>query len=254
MITRTFLFLPGISKKSEQNLWQQGIHSWDDFLKTKHIKGMSAVRKAAANALLKKAKDALREENVTFFAKLLPLAEHWRMYEYFKEDAAYLDIETEHVTKELTVIGLFDGIRTKTMIAGVNLDLKALQKELAHYKLIITYNGNTFDLPFLRKRYPKLLPNVPTIDLRVVAQRCGYKGGLKQIEKQLDIKRNAVIERISGGDPAKLYRMWKGSGDDHYLQLLVEYNEEDVANLHTIAAKLYKRSGIFIKQVTLEKS
>ena len=41
------------------------------------------------------------------------------------------------------------------------------------------------------------------------------------------------------GDAALLHRMWRGSGNSQYLQLLVEYNEEDVINLRKIAEHVY---------------
>jgi len=68
----------------------------------------------------------------------------------------------------------------------------------------------------------------------------GFTGGLKNIEKEFGIKRNKIIEKIYNGDPLLLWRMYKGSGDDYYLNLLVEYNEEDIINLKTIADTLTK--------------
>ena len=134
----------------------------------------------------------------------------------------------------ITVVGLFDGIDTKLMIKDINLNFNYLKNELRKYKLIITYNGSTFDLPFLKKRYPDIVPNTPHIDLRALCNRVGLKGGLKEIEKQLNIKRNRIIEKLYGGDAITLYRMYKASGDKYYLNLLAEYNEEDVINLKTI--------------------
>jgi len=136
------------------------------------------------------------------------------------------------------MIGLFDGINTKIMIRGINLDINFLKKELKNYKLIVTFNGSSFDLPFLKKRYPDLIPNIPHVDLKTVCQRSDLKGGLKQIEKKFNIKRNKIIEEMYNGDPFTLWRMYRATGDDYYLNLLVEYNEEDVINLKIIADKI----------------
>ena len=54
----------------------------------------------------------------------------WRLYEFFKEDAVFLDIETTGLSKnsyDITVFGLYDGINTKIMIKGINLDYGALK-------------------------------------------------------------------------------------------------------------------------------
>ena len=116
------------------------------------------------------------------------------------------------------------------MIKGINLDYDILKKELSKYKLIITFNGSTFDLPFIRKIYD-ILPSIPHIDLRHCCQKIGLTGGLKQIEKTLDINRNIIIERFHGGDALTLWRMYKATGDSYYLDLLVEYNEDEHGEL-----------------------
>ena len=157
--------------------------------------------------------------------------------DFFREEAVFLDIETTGMgmNEDITVIGLFDGTTTRSMIKGINMDYSALKKELEKYKLIVTFNGATFDIPFIRKRYPGVIPPVPHIDLRTVTGRLGYSGGLKAIEKSFGLKRRGLVEGMHGGDVVTLWRMYRGSGDEHYLNLLVEYNEEDVINLRKIA-------------------
>ncbi|MBW2980190.1 ribonuclease H-like domain-containing protein, partial [Candidatus Woesearchaeota archaeon] len=63
----------------------------------------------------------------------------------------------------------------------------------------------------------------------------GLTGGLKGVEKALGIKRRKLVDGLDGGDALKLWKMYKASGDEHYIKLLVEYNEEDIINLKTIA-------------------
>ncbi len=43
------------------------------------------------------------------------------------------------------------------------------------------------------------------------------------------------------GDALTLWKMYRDSGDDYYLDLLIEYNEEDVINLRYIADLVYKK-------------
>jgi len=237
VIQRTFIFLEKIGKRGEKNLFEQGINNWDSFLKAKRINGLNRSRKLYYNRQILKARNALYNFNSEYFLKTLPQSENWRLYDFFKEDAVFLDIETTGLSFEddITLIGLFDGIETKTMIKGINFDYRILKKELQKYKLIVTFNGSSFDVPFINKRYPNLLPNIPNFDIKSISGRVGLKGGLKEIERRLGIKRNKIIEKFYGGDALTLWKMYRATGDDYYLKLLVEYNEEDIINLKTIA-------------------
>ena len=246
MLTKSFIFLDKIDRVSERNLWKQGITTWDKFVAAHAIKGISHARKSFYERQLRKAQTALYNFDSSYFVDKLPSAEMWRMYSFFKEDAVFLDIEVTGVGRndDVTVIGLFDGVNTKVMIKGVNLDLNALREELEKYKLIVSYNGSTFDVPFLMKRYPELMPKIPHFDLKTACQRLGLKGGLKEIERKLHIQRqNAVVDRLYKGDIIKLYKIYRATGDEYYLKLLVEYNEEDVINLKFIADKVVDLLG-----------
>lgn len=242
MIRSSFIFLERIGNKKEKAIWNSGIKSWDDFLNAKKVRGIGKKAKPYYNRKLIEARKELYEFNSAYFTNILPKSEHWRLYDFFKEEVVFLDIETDGIDNfsDITVVGLFDGITTKTMIRGINLDFKKLKEELKKYKLIVSFNGSVFDIPFLRKRHD-VLPAIPHFDLRFACSRIGLKGGLKEIERTLGIKRNHIVERIYNGDALTLYRMYRGSGDDYYLNLLVEYNEEDVINLKYIADVVYKK-------------
>jgi len=237
MITNSYIFLERINNLTEQSFWKQGLKYWDDFLEKEKIKGLSTNRKYYYDRKIIEAKRNLYKLNSSYFSDKLPLAENWRLYDFFKDEAVFLDIETTGVQNydDIIIVGLFDGIDVKTMIKGINLNMFALKQELRKYKLIVTFNGAVFDVPFLKKRYPDLIPKIPVFDVRTVCQRVGLVGGLKEIEKKLGIKRNKIIERFYGGDPLCLWRMYRATGDEYYLNLLIEYNEEDVYNLKKIA-------------------
>ena len=238
MIQNTFLFLERVSNGLEENLWEQGIKDWDSFLNANLIKGISKKRKLYYDRKILEARKALYNQNSSYFKKILPQAEYYRLYDFFKDDAVFLDIETTGLDRnndDITVIGLFNGIDTKTMIKGINFNLKELKNELNKYKLIVTFNGSSFDIPFINKLYPDLLPNIPNFDIKSITNKLSLKGGLKEIEKKLGIKRNKIIEKFYGGDALTLWKMYRATGDDYYLKLLVEYNEEDIINLKTIA-------------------
>jgi uncharacterized protein len=243
MITKSFILLDKIGPETERRLWEQGIKDWNSFLSNNVIEGISPLRKGHYDRKLREAKNALYSLDSAHFVPLIPQAETWRLYDFFREEAVFLDIETSGMSMDhdITVVGLYDGQNTKSMIRGVNLNYQALKEELSRYKLIVTFNGASFDLPFIRKRYPGLLPFVPHMDLRTVTGRLGYSGGLKAIEKEFGVERRELVNGLSGGDAVTLWRMYRGSGDEHYLNLLVEYNEEDVINLKKIADSCCKR-------------
>src|SRR3989338_5373186 len=130
MIRSTFCHLPGISTKKEQQIWQDGIHTWDDFLEKKTVKGISREKKKFYNTKIQEAKKALYNQDSSFFLEKLKPNQMWILYDFFKEEAVFLDIEASSSTEEgyITVIGLFDGITTKVMVRNINLDEKMLKK------------------------------------------------------------------------------------------------------------------------------
>ena len=237
MIQKSFIFLDKIGAQTERRLWERGISDWNSFLSKAEVEGVSSIRKGHYDRRIREARKALYALDSAHFVPLIPQSETWRLYDFFREEAVFLDIETSGMSMDhdITVVGLYDGQNTKSMVRGVNLNYNALKEELSHYKIIVTFNGASFDLPFIRRRYPLLLPNIPHVDLRTVTGRLGYCGGLKAIEKEFGIARRDLVEGIDGGDAVTLWRMYRGSGDEHYLNLLVEYNEEDIINLKKIA-------------------
>lgn len=244
MITSSFIFLERVGNKLEQNIWKKGIHDWGRFLETKEIRGLSRARKLYYDRKILNTRKALYYFDSEYFYDLMPQSEMWRLYGFFKEDAVFLDIETTGLSKEsddITVFGLYDGISTKTMIKGINLDYAALKKELQKYKLIVTFNGASFDLPFIEKRYPGMVPKIPNFDVKPAAGKLGLKGGLKNIEQSLGISRSNIVGRFHGGDALALWKMYRATGDEHYLNLLVEYNEYDLINLKIVAEHCFKK-------------
>ncbi len=237
MLSESFVILPNVGYRTESNIWRQNIHSWDNFMGAVKVKGLSAGRKDSYDWQLQEAKDRLRAQDAGFFAKKVPFSDQWRLYNEFKDEAVYLDIETNGYYSGITVVGLSDGVDAKTFVRGFNLDRSLILKELEKYKMVVTFNGASFDLPVIA-RYFNIKPSVPHVDLRFVCQKAGFTGGLKSIERQFNIKRRPEVLGISGEDAVYLWEMWKSSGDRDYLDKLVMYNEEDILNLRPLAEKV----------------
>lgn len=237
MIRESFCFLPNIREKKEKNLWKQGITDWNAFLDAKTVSGISETRKQDYDSFLKTAKEKLWQEDVNWFATTMKQKDHWRLYPHLKDDAVYLDIETDGYYGSITVVGLCDDKQTMTFVRGINLDRKLLQDQLSKYKMIVTFNGASFDLPVI-KRYFNITNNLPHVDLRFVCQKAGLTGGLKQIERDLGIKRAEEVQTMSGFDAVDLWHQFRQTGNREFLDKIIKYNEEDVINLPILAQKV----------------
>ena len=51
------------------------------------------------------------------------------------------------------------------------------------------------------------------------------------------------------GNPIQLWKAFHVSGDREYLELLIEYNREDVENLKLIADIVYQKQAVLSKSV-----
>lgn len=240
MIRESFIFLDKIGAKLEQQFWLNGIHTWEHFVDAKDIKGVSPMRKAYYDRQIAQAQSALSDYDAEFFTNILQSSNAWRLYDHFKDDAVFLDIETSGFYGDITVVGLYDGKETTTMVRGFNLDRELLRKTLERYSLIVTFNGASFDLPVIERYFQGVLPSVPHVDLRHVCAKIGLMGGLKAIEQKMGISRPDSLSGVTGEDAVYLWQKWKATGNREYLQTLVEYNEEDIVNLKPIADKVIK--------------
>lgn len=241
MLRNSFIHLPGVGLRTENALWQQGIVDWNGFLSSAHIKGVGVDRRLLLQQYVRASRSALLADDAVFFASCLPKSEHWRAYDFFKDASACLDIEVnEHGV--VTVVTVADKFESRVLVRGYNLDAASLRGALQGVKLLVTYNGGAFDLPRLHKEFGFSFKGLH-VDLRTVAARLGYVGGLKDLEAFYGIRREYEQEyrlKLKGGDPALLYRMWCGSGDEYYLDLLLKYNEADAYHLSLLAGKLIK--------------
>jgi uncharacterized protein len=238
MIRSSFIFLAGIGQEKERMIWKQGIRHWCDYRRHK-AKGISEVNWRIHCLQLDQAAEALDKDDSAFFVKLLKGTETWRLFSHFSDEAAYLDIETSGLSRdsEISVVGIYRDDRWMPLVHGINLHGTELRKALAGCSMLVTYNGSAFDLPMIRRRYPGSLPDVPHMDLLHVCRKVGLTGGLKSAEASLGLRRRPQVGGLHGGDAALLWRMYRASKDRHYLDLLLEYNEEDTANMPIIAAK-----------------
>jgi len=243
VIRNTFTILDGIGQRLERRLWREGILTWNHFVDTS-LSFINPQRKMFLDETLFFASAELNEGNAEYFATTLKRYEHWRLFDFFKGDAACLDIETNGLTPNsggyVTLVGMYNGRDYKCFIRGENLTADALNKELSRYKYLITFYGAVFDIPFLKNCFHELRFNIPHFDLCFAARRLGLKGGLKKLEPYFGIQRQDEVKEMNGYDAVLLWQEAE-RGCSRALDLLMLYNKEDTVNLFSIAESIYRR-------------
>jgi uncharacterized protein YprB with RNaseH-like and TPR domain len=168
----------------------------------------------------------------------LPSSEHWRLFPEFRRSIAYLDIETTGLGgpgDHITTIALHDGRSISWYIKGKNLgDFK---RDIKRYKVIATFNGKCFDIPFIENEM-RITMDHAHIDLRYVLRSLGYTGGLKRCEKMLGIER-AGLQGIDGFFAVLLWNDFKENINQKALETLLAYNIQDAVNLETLMVIAY---------------
>jgi hypothetical protein len=243
MIEHTFQMLPSVGAKKERSIWESGILSWDDFLSSDCIGCVKPALKERSDPIIMQAEELLRSDDSSSLADIIPKSEHWRMYRHFMKDAAYLDIETDGLSRDalVTVVTVHRGDRTYTLTEGFDLGPETLSDALEGAKILVTFNGSCFDIPVLRNSFPEVDFDIPQYDLRFASRKVGFKGGLKPLEIELGIQRSEDIEGVDGAMAVHLWHQWKRTGDEDALNILQEYNRADTINLEYIAGEIYDR-------------
>ncbi len=240
MITSSFCLLPGVGLRTERRFWSHGILNWDRFLLARQVPGLSAVRKARFDDRIRKAQEHVAQQDSRYFARTLAARHQWRLYEWLRERALYLDIETDSFG-QITVVGLYGRGRYTALVRNESLGLIRLREELSRYDVLITFCGSSCDLPMLRAHFSDLTLDHPHIDLCGIGRQLGYHGGLKAIERRMGISRIPALQSFSGDDAVRQWNRWRHQRDEDARELLLAYNEADCVNLQPLADALYCR-------------
>ena len=130
-----------------------------------------------------------------------------------------------------------------TLIHGDSLTQGAIQEELDQADLLITFFGTVFDMPYLQTCFTGLQVGLPHFDLCFAARRVGLRGGLKSIEKDLNIARESDLLDLDGMEAVRLWHQSR-AGNDAALDQLVRYNAADTRNLEPLATSLYDQLAL----------
>ncbi len=248
MLNSSFLHIPSVGKTTERRLWQQGIKTMDDFI-VMPPEFIPSNRRRHIVEHVRLSKEKLTDKEPFYFYDNLPSREHWRAFKEFRDSTAYLDIETTGLKASqdiITTIALYDGKNVMHYVNGRNL--QQFTNDIRKFKVIVTYNGKAFDIPFIERYFTMSMPHCH-LDLMHILHSLGYYGGLKSCERQLGKGRTGSLMDIDGYMAVLLWHDYMNGRNDEALETLLAYNIEDVLNLESLMIHAY---NLKLKDIPLE--
>ncbi|MDO8427352.1 MAG: ribonuclease H-like domain-containing protein [Deltaproteobacteria bacterium] len=236
MLKNTFCHIPGIGAKTERRLWKEGILTWAEACRgiPFRLNRVHSIEGRIEESLIQ-----LERSNPAYFSSLLSPKEQWRILNEFRSSIAYLDIETNGYVGHrgyITAITVYDGRSVRCYIRGRNLE--EFKKDIRDYKVIVTYNGRCFDIPFIESHMCMSFRDFAHIDLRFILRDFGIKGGLKGSERHFGIDRGGLTG-LDGYSAVLLWNEFKRNRNEKALDTLIAYNIQDVVNLEPLAVLSY---------------
>jgi uncharacterized protein YprB with RNaseH-like and TPR domain len=239
MLRHTFCHLPGVGAKTERQLWLAGLTTWEAVLDREGPRTPAKPPRRLPAALLRESVAEHARGNLAWFDQRLPAAESWRLFADFRARCAYLDIETTGMDAwdQITTIALYGGGVVRTYVHGRNL--ADFARDVAQFDVLVTYNGKSFDVPFI-ERCLRCRLGQTHIDLRYVLAGLGVRGGLKSCERQMGVPRPG-LEDVDGYVAVLLWHDFQRRDNPRALESLLAYNVQDAVNLETLMVHAYNR-------------
>ena len=240
MIEHTFRIFPSVGIKTEAKLRAAHIHTWQDILSKPQPLTISRTIWERMQRLIPQFQEACQTGDIIALKKYIPQKYHWQLIPQFLGQIAYLDIETTGLTypsSHITTIAVYDGQNIYDFIRYQNL--QEFPAFIAQFPAIATFYGKGFDVPFIQSELKITLPQIH-FDLCFLLRRLGLRGGLKKIEKKVGLHRKET-DGVDGYTAVKLWRRFRKTHDQRYLDTLLAYNNDDVINLEFLLYYAYNQ-------------
>ncbi len=156
------------------------------------------------------------------------------------DDFVFMDIETTGLTHQNPIVSITvsDGVKIVTTVIE---DLKDEQELISDFIEkyngcnFITYNGESFDLPFIRQRakYYNMDFEYESTDLYKYFNRYRHLFPMKSL-RQMEVEKYFNLDRgedISGAEVVELFRNYLTSKDEKNLDIIGHHNLKDVEGL-----------------------
>lgn len=190
------------------------------------------------------------------------------------KNICFLDIETTGLSSkynEIILIGILSIIGGKVSITQFFANtvdeeyelLIAFEEYLSKFDYMVTYNGASFDLPFIRKRLLHFgiknnIDSIEHLDLLKLTRKNKKVLGLencrlKTVEKSLGIFRE---DTISGRESVSLYKDYEYTKDKYKRDIILKHNYDDIFYLPRLLSiyELVDEKTNFIIDVVFKSS
>jgi hypothetical protein len=166
----------------------------------------------------------------------------------------YLDIETtglEPARDKITTVAVLEGETCHHFTRDKNLRDLVPYLEARAAKVICTFNGTKFDLPFIEHEFGITILHATIDGYLLSSERLYLPGGLKKLRTGFGWP--SLEEQNTGVDAIWLWHMWIRENDPMYRDAMREYCADDVFSLRFVLAHLFNlwASGRGVEHVSI---
>ncbi|MGE0757255.1 MAG: ribonuclease H-like domain-containing protein [Pirellulaceae bacterium] len=186
---------------------------------------------------------ALAAGNIDYFVHAFARSDTWRIVAHFIDEATFFDIETTglEIDAPITVIMCWHRGRLHAFVEHENLD--GFLELLDDVRLLISFNGASFDVPRVLDAFHIPQLPCPHLDLRWSLYHRGCRGSLKDIAARAGIRRPEDLRSVDGAWAIQLWEQWVSGQDPTARQQLLRYCAADVLMLVMLAQRMASRAS-----------